>query len=91
MNQQPNSYQEVKDVLERSVHNRAMIELGLVTRDDLVERPFRNIEISPQEYEALSSCLKLRGAICLLPLTSEQVNQYLQDLPKGNIHRALVP
>jgi len=41
----------VKDVLERSLHNRAMIELGLVTREDLVKRPFRNIEISPQESQ----------------------------------------
>lgn len=30
-----------------------------------------------KEYEALSSRLKLRGAICVQPLTSEQVNQYL--------------
>ncbi|NEO55455.1 MAG: NACHT domain-containing protein [Okeania sp. SIO3B5] len=39
----------VKDVLERSLHNQAMINLGLEARDALVERPFSNVQISPQE------------------------------------------
>jgi hypothetical protein len=30
-----------------------------------------------KDYEALSNRLRLRGAICIRPLTSEQVNQYL--------------
>ncbi|NEQ75677.1 MAG: NACHT domain-containing protein [Okeania sp. SIO2C9] len=41
----------VKDVLERSLHNQVMIDLGLEARDDLVERPFGNIQISPQESQ----------------------------------------
>ncbi|WP_293059322.1 NACHT domain-containing NTPase [Okeania sp. SIO2B3] len=41
----------VKDVLERSLHNQAMIDLGLETRDDLVKRPFSKIGIPPQESQ----------------------------------------
>lgn len=32
-----------------------------------------------QDYEALSERLKLRSAICIQPLTSEQVSQYLDE------------
>lgn len=39
----------VKDVLESSLHNQAMIELGLEERPDLVERPFSHVQVSLQE------------------------------------------
>ncbi|MEA5542079.1 NACHT domain-containing protein [Limnoraphis robusta Tam1] len=39
----------VENVLERSLHNLAIIELGLEERPDLVERPFSNVQISPDE------------------------------------------
>ncbi|EAW35262.1 NACHT domain-containing protein [Lyngbya sp. PCC 8106] len=39
----------VENVLERSLHNKAIIELGLEERPDLVERPFSNVQISPDE------------------------------------------
>jgi hypothetical protein len=37
----------VKGVLERSLHNRVLIELGLQERLDLLKRPFRNVAEFP--------------------------------------------
>ncbi|MFZ1026490.1 MAG: NACHT domain-containing protein [Limnoraphis robusta] len=39
----------VENVLERSLHNLAIIDLGLEERPDLVERRFSNVQISPDE------------------------------------------
>ncbi|MEB3283069.1 MAG: NACHT domain-containing protein [Lyngbya sp.] len=41
----------VENVLERSLHNKAMIDLGLEERPDLVERPFGNVQISPEQSQ----------------------------------------
>ncbi len=41
----------VENVLERSLHNLAIIELGLEERPDLVERPFSNVQISPEQSQ----------------------------------------
>jgi adenylate kinase family enzyme len=39
----------IKGVLEKSLHTKAMIELGLEKRSDAVERPFSGFEELPQE------------------------------------------
>ncbi|CAD0232185.1 conserved membrane hypothetical protein [Planktothrix agardhii] len=41
----------VENVLERSLHNKAMIDLGLEERPDLVARPFGNVQISPEQSQ----------------------------------------
>ncbi len=41
----------VESVLEGSLHNKAMIDLGLEERPDLVKRPFSNIQISPEQSQ----------------------------------------
>ncbi|WP_413167387.1 NACHT domain-containing protein [Capilliphycus salinus ALCB114379] len=41
----------VENVLERSLHNLAIIELGLEERPDLVERRFSNVQISPEQSQ----------------------------------------
>ncbi|MEB3282264.1 MAG: NACHT domain-containing protein [Lyngbya sp.] len=41
----------VENVLERSLHNKAMIDLGLEERPDLVKRPFSNVQISPEQSQ----------------------------------------
>lgn len=41
----------IENVLERSLHHKAMIDLGLKERPDLVERPFGNVHISPEQSQ----------------------------------------
>lgn len=41
----------VENVLERSLHNKAMIDLGLEERPDLVKRSFGNLKISPEQSQ----------------------------------------
>ena len=41
----------MESVLEGSLHNKAMIDLGLEERPDLVKRPFSNIQISPEQSQ----------------------------------------
>ena len=41
----------VENVLEQSLHNKAMIDLGLEERPDLVKRSFGNVQISPEQSQ----------------------------------------
>ncbi|MCG5061385.1 MAG: NACHT domain-containing protein [Limnoraphis sp. WC205] len=41
----------VENVLEKSLHNKAIIDLGLEERPDLVKRSFGNLKISPEQSQ----------------------------------------
>ena len=75
MNQQPNSHQGVNfdgaASVEGQVGQVGRDLIQNVTRDDLVERPFRNIEIFPQElfledknlYNTRHTCMDYLGSL----------------------------